>query len=302
MRRKSNGRMCRGIGGRPGTRRWAVRAFSPGCDNCYAFALHDQRHLAWKRGRWPAAPAQYHLPFSAVQVLGGQRLEEPLRAKAPRAYFVDSMADLFHEDIDDAVLDDVWAVMAQSPQHVFMILTKRPVRMREYIAGSAEPEQPLSNVWLGVSAEDQARADDRVPVLLETPAAVRFVSAEPLLGPIDLMRANSRGFDNIDWLIIGGESGPHARALNVEWARDLLRQCREYEIAPFVKQLGSHVVHNGISGPGEHWPMSHDQELEALPPPSTANGWRRHLHHGHGGDPEEWPGDLHVREWPAPRE
>lgn len=279
---------------------------SPGCDHCYAFQLHDQRHVAWKRGRFDSAPEQYHQPFSTVQLLEA-RLTEPLRAKKPRAYFVDSMADLFHEDVPDDYLDRVFAVMAVASQHIFMVLTKRPERMCAYLraperedrveAAGAEMgytfrrrvsygDWPLSNVWLGVSAEDQARADDRIPLLLDTPAAVRFVSAEPLLGPIEFSNVGGRSdavaqlgrpaLAGIDWVIVGGESGPHARPFHLAWARSIRDQCAATGVAFFMKQLGQGT----LVTPRDDFPVA-----------------RR----GHNGDPLLWPEDLRVREWPAAR-
>ena len=290
---------------------------SPGCDNCYAFQLHDQRHVAWKRGRWPEAPAQYHVPFSTVQMLDERRLTQPLRAKLPHAYFVDSMADLFHEDVTDAFRDRVFAVMALSPRHLFMILTKRPERMRSYLTASGRavaleeacawatdeggpahgnmaviqhvienligsnadnPYWPLANVWLGVSAEDQDRADERIPQLLQTPAAVRFVSAEPLLGPVDLSIYLASGYDEpphddtLDWVIVGGESWPRARSFHLAWARNLLAQCELAGVAPFVKQLGARPYSRAVGD----FPLVNR----------------------HGSDMSEWPDDLRVREFP----
>lgn len=181
---------------------------SPGCDHCYAKALHDQRHAAFVAGS--RVPACYAKPFEQVTCLE-ERLGRPLGWKKPRRVFVNSMSDLFHPDVPFEFLDRVFAVMALASQHTFMVLTKRPERMREYIAGVlGEPidtprdfalfdawravhgehcgqrSWPLSNVWLGVTAESQEQADARIPILLDTPAAKRFVSVEPMLGPVDV--------------------------------------------------------------------------------------------------------------------
>lgn len=263
---------------------------SAGCDHCYAFQLHDQRHIAWKRGRWDSAPAQYHKPFSTVQLLP-ERLSDPLHWRKPRRVFVNSMSDLFHEDVPDAYILDVFQTMMDAPQHVYQILTKRPERMRDFMLRYGDTCTPiwyhLSHIWLGVSVENQAAADERIPLLLETPAAVRFLSCEPLLGPVDLWypafsildhfgepsdaRTDPDGSMAIKWVIIGGESGPHARVMNPNWASSLVAQCREANVSVFVKQLGSELA------------------------------YLYSLKDRHGGNMEEWPPDfreLRVREYP----
>lgn len=263
---------------------------SAGCDHCYAYTLHDQRHEAWKAGRFPDAPPQYHRPFSEVQLIP-ERLALPLRWTKPRRIFVDSMSDLFHADVPDDFIDSVFAVMSMAPQHTFQILTKRPQRMRRYFkhlvtrsllieaartelttglprqhVGNVQPPQlPLPNVWLGTSVEDQEAAHRIVP-LLKTPAAVRFLSCEPLIGPLDLSavrmspftRANPltgrltamSGRDEgqgarIDWVIVGGESGPGYRPLDLAWARDLRDQCVQAGVPYFFKQIGGRTAKAG---------------------------------------------------------
>lgn len=365
---------------------------SPGCTHCYAYTLHDQRHIVNRNAARAAdvggtptetaaqvarligidlpMPPQYDVPFSTVQMLDEKRLTAPLRAKKPHAYFVDSMADLWHVDVTDEFIDKVFAVMALAPQHLFQLLTKRPVRMRDYMAaakpriaallydaassrarrtGRSSPPSdrveasedsairsgragdssaarggddgqghrgqvrdedasgisdlptseleahlvwPLPNVWLGVSAEDQQRADERIPILLDTPAAVRFVSIEPQLGPIDLSsfqpfaRMAQRGSyrtaravlgADLDWVICGGESGKGARPFDLAWARSLRDECAAAGVAWFMKQLGA------VPSAREHgvliWP-------------------ERPLRNRHGSDPAEWPEDLRVRQIP----
>jgi protein gp37 len=179
---------------------------SAGCHNCYAERM--SKRLAGRAG-YPAEN-----PFAVT--LHPDRLDQPLRWTKPRRIFVCSMGDLFHEDVDDEDRDEIFAVMAYAAEHQFQVLTKRPGRMREYLTTSSNPSElrdraaciretihsdimgqpdthyppplpwPLPNVWLGVTAENQAAADERIPILLSTPAAVRFVSCEPLLGPVDL--------------------------------------------------------------------------------------------------------------------
>lgn len=188
--------------------------------------------------------------------------------------------DLFHEDVPDDWIDRVFAVMALAPQHTFQVLTKRADRMRAYmigerysvvdaaveitsnargnIAGIVQRENmdkrgdwPLPNVWLGVSAEDQPRADERIPHLLATPAAVRFVSVEPMLGPVDLEPYVSSAWStdhhewpklgNLDWVIVGGESGPGARPMHPHWARGLRDQCVAAAVPFFFRQWGAWI-------------------------------------------------------------
>jgi protein gp37 len=312
---------------------------SAGCDNCYAERLHNQRfahnvraaHRAGYLGRGihyrlgllaarldgvPELLApQYDEPFLVIQLLDDRRLMVPIRHRAPRCYFVDSMTDLFHEAIPDDFLDRVFAVIASSPAHLFLILTKRPERMRAYMsdpgrwsrwlaAGQAMglwpsgaaliyddgPPSFLANTWLGVSAEDQPSADARVLFLLDTPAARRFVSYEPALGPVDFTRIDARGFlgdatahepidaleggglippSRLDWIIVGGESGPGARPFEQWWAADVIAQGAAADVPVFVKQFGSRPV--GLT-----------------------------LRQRQGGDPAEWPEWARVRQFPEP--
>jgi protein gp37 len=245
-----------------------------------------------------------------------EAIREPLRWKKPRLVFVNSMSDLFHSGISTPDLHLIFGVMAATPQHTYQVLTKRHGRMRsllndpqfahmtrhraEQVFGrpaTAGWTWPLPNVHLGVSVENQKWADIRVPALVSTPAAVRFLSCEPLLGPVDLFAgdhsAHERDFDGneerhvpwrvidrsnfgIDWVIIGGESGPGARPFNPQWAADLIDDARQAGAAPFVKQLGS------------VWARDF-----------TVNG-KTVAGHGDtkGGNPDYWPTHLRVREYP----
>jgi len=270
---------------------------SPGCDHCYAETFAE---------RWRGTPG-HHFENGFDVTLRPERLSQPLRWKRPRRIFVNSMSDLFHEAVPDRYIAQVFAVMALAPQHTFQVLTKRHGRMRSLLAGGprhawvvprhpspfvqavhAEVRSlapagpmlrwPLPNVWLGVSAEDQKWFDIRVPALMETPSAVRFVSCEPLLGWIDMAFDHECGDPPHlycppvpDWVIIGGESGPGARPMKLEWAREIVEQCGWSGIAPFVKQLGS-VLGREI-GAGSK-----------------------------GGDWDAWPEDLRVREFPRAAE
>jgi protein gp37 len=169
--------------------------------------------------------------------------------------------------------------------------------------------EPPANIWIGTSVEDQLRADERIPELLKIPAAVRFLSVEPLMGPVSLLGLQTQapykpGYEpftiqSIDWVIVGGESGPGARPCNIEWIRDIVRQCKAASVPCFVKQLGSVVISNGMTGPGQHWPDS-----TVLCPRHEFNHgaeivWRHNLIHKKGGDPSEWPEDLRVRQFPT---
>lgn len=182
-----------------------------------------------------------------------ERLDQPKRWSQPRRIFVNSLSDLFHEELSDADIDRVFRVMAACPQHIFQVLTKRPERMQKYVGdrwvqGKEGIWGPLPNVWLGTSVENQATAEERIPYLLDTPAAIRFLSCEPLLGPINLevprglMRPGDTIYppwftqSGISWVIDGGESGPRFRPADADWFRSLRDQCVRSRIAYFHKQ------------------------------------------------------------------
>lgn len=252
---------------------------SQGCKHCYA-------EREWARlSANPKATAYFGRAFGDVKC-HPERLDQPLRWKRPRRIFVNSMSDLFHEDVPCGFIDRVFAIMAQSPQHTFQVLTKRPERMLEYMThpvrlnmwadanipliSSVWGDFPLPNVWLGVSVEDQDTADERIPLLLQTPAAVRWVSAEPLLGPVDLefgeidIALEKDGFGNsailggIDWVVVGGESGPKARPMHPDWARSLRDQCAASGVPFLFKQWGEFAPNwfnddDGEKIPGSEW-------------------------------------------------
>lgn len=188
-------------------------------------------------------------------------LGAPLRWKKPRRVFVSSMSDLFHEALPDQDVADVFRVMSRATWHTFQVLTKRAERMAAIMPRIVATFGPLPNVWLGVSVENQAAADKRIPFLLSTPAAVRFLSCEPLLGPVDLSAFLSCPFDggsidahpkicdrcgrsheihrpSTDWVIVGGESGPGARPMHPDWARGIRDACTAAGVAFFFKQWG----------------------------------------------------------------
>ncbi|MGE0768287.1 MAG: DUF5131 family protein [Hyphomicrobiaceae bacterium] len=272
---------------------------SPGCTNCYAMGLAGTRlkHHPSRAGLTHEVNGR-HVWTGEVR-LNEQWLTQPLAWNRPRRIFVCAHGDLFHEGVPFTWIDRVFAVMALTPHHDYQVLTKRSARMRAYVCQAADEHSeraasiyreasalcvahrlsrgiglvPYDNVWLGVSAEDQRRADERIPDLLATPAAVRFVSAEPLLGPVDFgfvgdappkigyhrfdaLTGRALPWDGIiggvsvwatnkaaacaqlDWVIAGGESGPNARPMHPEWAREIRDQCRSAGVPFFFKQWG----------------------------------------------------------------
>ncbi len=192
---------------------------SPGCAHCYAEAMARRLQAMRVKG--------YENGFRLS--LLPDRLEEPLRRKRPTLYFVNSMSDLFHEDIPIDYLCRVLGVIQQAPQHIFQILTKRAERMARFFQGRPPPQ----NAWLGVTVEDRVHGIPRLECLREVPSCVRFVSAEPLLE--DLLEVDLSG---IHWAIVGGESGPKARPMKREWVLKLKEQCDDQRVPFFFKQWG----------------------------------------------------------------
>jgi protein gp37 len=262
---------------------WHCEHVTTGCEFCYAEGINKRLGTG--------------LPFKPghrkdIEIfLDEKMLLAPLRWKRSRMVFVCSMTDLFANFVKDEWIDRCFAVMALCPTHTFQVLTKRSERMRAYcddrgqrsakriskLAPNVLVRWPLPNVWLGVSAERQQEADERIPILLQTPAAVRFVSLEPLLGPISLGalrletsspwdalrgRRAEPGNDDIpcprlDWAIVGGESGPHARSMSIEHARSLRDQCVAASVPFFFKQWGAytpvgHVDRGMATDPSEY--------------------------------------------------
>lgn len=289
---------------------------SPGCVNCYAMRQAHRMSGPGKRYEGFTKLGPRGPIWTGGVAVDWRRLEEPIHRRTPSVYFVNSMSDLFHEGLTDDEIASLFITMERSPQHTFQVLTKRAARMRQWVNNYGAirlKNWPLPNVWLGVSAEDQTRLDGRVPELLATSAAVRFVSAEPLLGPLDLDGdwVSGQGFlrgwhtepvhghhgpggecidcpvaeqvqnPRLDWVIVGGESGPYARGMDVAWARDVVHQCRSAQVACFVKQMGA----------------------DSFDSDRTANGASEllRLRDRKGGDPAEWPKDLRVREMPLPQ-
>lgn len=269
---------------------------SPGCDHCYAETFAE---------RWRGTPG-HHFEQGFDVKLWHDRLEIPRHWKKGRRIFVNSMSDVFHEAVPDDFILQMFAIMAVTPQHIYQVLTKRHGRMRSLLStpkfaddvwalvwqldgGIAWRKRywPLRNVWLGVSTEDQKWAGIRIPALLQTPAAVRFISAEPLLGPLNLIGQGgnlagtgmyalpdppeygggepvcqdhsaencSQGCTFLNWVIAGGESGPGARPMHPEWVRSLRDQCEAAQVPFFFKQWGSHrwVAHSVWDEPTQCW-------------------------------------------------
>lgn len=266
---------------------------TPGCTNCYAMSMAHRlaSNPATPQYHGTTQMSRGGPVFTGKIALAETILTKPLRTKKPTTWFVNSMGDLFHENAPCDWIDQVFAVMALCPQHTFQVLTKRAARMRDYFAGHdllerighaahkidwratqrelliqgsdediapSPPIWPLPNVWLGVSAEDQRRANERIPHLLQTPAVCRFTSAEPLLGPVDLTQviyddviainamtgeagvpvAHKPVGAKVDWVIVGGESGHKARPMHPDWARKVAADCLHHDTPFFFKQWG----------------------------------------------------------------
>lgn len=197
---------------------------SAGCDNCYAEKLTERLQsmcaLKYKQG------------FNVV-VCHDRLLNQPNNWKKPTTVFVNSMSDTFHEKVPFEFIDSMFNVMVNNPQHRFLLLTKRPDRALEYIDRHSPKGMPrhAPNIWIGVTAEDQTAADIRIPTLLKMPAAVRFVSVEPMIGPVNIEAYK------LDLVICGCESGPKARPAKIDWIRSLRDQCVESGTPLFLKQM-----------------------------------------------------------------
>lgn len=224
---------------------------SEGCRNCYAETIANR---FWGDRK-----------FTDV-ICHEDRLQKPFTWRKPRMVFVNSMSDLFHEDVPGEFIVKILNTIEKNPQHIFQVLTKRPERMRDFFwgeSGAGSDVPPIPNLWLGVSIEDQKSADDRIGYLEDTPAAIRFLSCEPLLGPVDLSyyldlvyhELSDAWVKNqvfiigdgivdgppvrgtvINWIILGGESGPKARPMEIEWAKTIKDQSYAASVAFFFKQ------------------------------------------------------------------
>lgn len=277
---------------------WGCQRVSPGCEHCYAETFSKRVGLkVWG-------------PTNERRFFGDKHWAEPIKRNAAaardgvrRRVFCASMADVF-EDREDLVgpRHRLFGLISETPHLDWLLLTKRPQNMVRFAPASWKARWP-SNVWAGTTAENQERADERLPWLVEVPAAVRFLSCEPLLGPVDLtnihpyylkrgepspydpivrldvLRGHTKGPDEmtdmrVQWVIVGGESGHGARPFALEWASDLADQCRAAGVACFVKQMGDR--------------------------PTLASGPIA-FRASKGGDPDEWPESLRVRQFPEAR-
>jgi protein gp37 len=344
---------------RPGTvaRTWnpcrGCSIISEGCSNCYAmYGAHRMESNPRLKGAYSGLTRKTeHGPVWTGGIrLVHEALEQPYHWTEPSTVFVNSMSDLFHEGVPFHFINSVYRTMQEARQHTYIVLTKRPERMLEFISKHAPVpamtgmtwgvDYTPKNIWHGVSVEDQ-KALDRIKVLHKVPAAVRFVSFEPLLEDLGNLplppkgatyqcscgeyttasyesikaapwRHKSRcgryqdwcgsfmGDDRkpvIDWAIVGGESGPRARPCNVDWIRSVMRQCQGASVPVFVKQLGACAMFDpAIPGnPG----LAPPTRLGSIPDGWEGRSlWRLALDDRKGGDPDEWPEDLRVREWP----
>lgn len=336
---------------------------SPGCDHCYAMGQAHRFSGPGNTYEGLTTIRKGKVDWTGAARFVPEMLREPLRWRAPKRVFVNSMSDLFHHSVTNEQIAAVFGVMAACPRHTFQVLTKRPVRAAEWfewahdqrchgntttevmrshavevgrfraVDGSMpkgpghkllgfDTRWPLPNVWMGVSCETQNAADERIPLLLKTPAAVRFISAEPLLERIDvrpfvyrgthrvcprcLFSTNERIVDTdcpngdggtlgpdiaLDGVIVGGESGPGARPCALEWIQAVVAHCRDADVPCFVKQLGANIV-------SEERACATDEEAASRFGFKSRWLWRARLTDRKGGDPTEWPEDLRVRRLP----
>lgn len=261
------------------------------CPRCKGHGIVDASERACPECEGEGSWESHEIGATTGVNLWPARLDQPLRWRKPRRVFVNSLSDLFHEDVPDEYIARVFAVMALAGQHTFQVLTKRHGRMRALLNdpdfyravrgvlhethGLDEVEAfgterfPLLNVWLGVTVEDQQRADLRIHALLDTPAAVRFLSCEPLLGPVSL------GDDTLaalDWVICGGESGKNARPMHPGWARSLRDECQSMGVPFFFKQWGDASLWQDRQG--DVWTRGDDGLMHT---PDTAPFPREHV-------------------------
>jgi protein gp37 len=324
------------------------RRVSPGCVNCYA----ETQAIRFS-GEGGAYEGLVRSTCGGPRWTGEGRfvpdkLEDPLHWRKPMRIFVDSMSDLFFEEFSNEQIAAVFGVMATAHWHTFQVLTKRPARALEWFkwvseeaqrrhhlnpaywlvkesvetignpargSGIMAPRWPLSNVWIGASIEDQQRANERLPLLLQLPAALRFVSYEPALEAVDFCATEAgdalseceecagaepdcelcQGLGRVDWLIVGGESGRNARPFDIAWARGAVAQCQDAGVPVFVKQLGAVPLPQHQAGAWDH---DHPNRIRHVGSPGAQRAILD-LRDKKGGDMSEWPADLRIREFPT---
>jgi len=302
---------------------------SPGCDNCYAekmagrlSCMANQKYATpqainppktgngkyWHTGAWAGGKFRWN----GKTVCDESSLDKPLHWKKPRMIFVCSMSDLFHPSVPFEFINKIALVMARCPQHTFQVLTKRPEIALEHTKNWQKESGYSSlfggDVWLGVTAENQKCADERIPILLQIPAAVRFVSIEPMLGAVEIPKeylgkkidhyfgearekeltaeqfTSGNYLDNfLDWVIVGGESGPGARHCKLEWIRGIVDQCKTASMPIFVKQL--HLPKKSTKN--IYRPCTSDID-------EMCKAWGFRV----SKDMSEWPEDLRIRQFP----
>ena len=320
---------------------------SEGCRNCYAInqayrnnamaqALPEDKRGRLKYYEGLTEKRGDRVEWTGKVVFVPEALGIPLKRKKPTTYFVNSMSDLFHESVTNEQLDQIFAVMALTPRHTYQVLTKRPERMLEYLTKQSSgslfdsAEQlgfedrmflkgfggviPFKNIWLGVTVENQKAANDRIPLLLQTPAAVRFLSCEPLLEHVNIapglvqerhqynrLTGEQRVIladERIHWVIVGGESGHGARPCDIKWIRSIVEQCKSANVPVFVKQLGSNPY---LSVPNEFSDSTKSyRDLAPIPDLALWTGkvWTWQVSDRKGGLIDEFPDDLKIREMP----
>ena len=288
--------------------KWAKKVWNPfggckkvstGCKNCYAVRLGDGRLRSF-----------YPDGFENGVYFFRHRLDEPRKWRKPQIVFVGSMGDIYQPNMPDSYIDEIYKVVADLPQHTFMMLTKYPDRMHAYLSARYK-ENPLPNVWAGVSVENQEAANKRIPLLLDSPASKRFVSYGPALGPIEFTNVEYRvdadltgpesfykmnsllqmqGNAVLDLVIMEGESGPNARPMNPSWVRFALYQCRQAGTSFFFKQWGEWCSYEVAA-----LALSHDQILAAETVATDSGGRLYRIGKDLTGDLLD---GVQYREWP----
>lgn len=346
---------------------------SKGCDNCYAMRMAHRSSNPGGAYHGLTTIRRGKVDWAGMSRLIPGQLDKPLRWKKPSLIFVNSMSDLFHESLTSEEIAAVFGVMAAAPKHTFQVLTKRPERALDFFrwletranppfdhclfaAGNAIPENaphryaeeiigdpgaphwPLSNVWLGVSVENQKAADERIPLLLQCPAAIRWISAEPLLGPLEVnfptrigqLRSDGRpncdhccngdrcddsthiersrcpycrgtgDATKLDWVVVGGESGHGARPFDVSWAGNIVHDCEAAKVPVFVKQLGRFPF-DTKDADEDTSEASHDPATPADRIKEIYKQFPVMLKSRKGANPREWSAYLRKRQFPTVR-